>query len=143
MEIMVAHMCPAFINIAVQAATANASISTGFLICLLPWLHRPLSLHPAQHRHHCHITAHPQVYSPFIFQPIPLLVPCHNSLLAEDVERFSRWMVKVTSQHNEECRKLLALMGIPVMIVSCVLPALKLIQEHSSLGEVVEHLCAK
>jgi hypothetical protein len=119
MEIVVAHMCPAFVNIAVQAATANASISTGFLICLLPWLHRPLSLHPAQHRHHRHrhhITAHPQVHSPFVFQPVPLSVPCHDSLLAEDVERFSRWTVKVTSQHNEECRKLLTLMGIPVVV---------------------------
>ena len=51
-------MCPAFINIAVQAATANASISTGFLICLLPWMHCPLSLHPTQHRHHRHCHCH-------------------------------------------------------------------------------------
>ncbi|KAF8349580.1 flap endonuclease 1 [Amanita rubescens] len=35
---------------------------------------------------------------------------------AEDVDRFSRRTVKVTSQHNEECRKLLALMGIPVVV---------------------------
>ncbi|KAF8694143.1 hypothetical protein AX14_002159 [Amanita brunnescens Koide BX004] len=35
---------------------------------------------------------------------------------AEDIDRFSRRTVKVTSQHNEECRKLLALMGIPVVI---------------------------
>lgn len=35
---------------------------------------------------------------------------------AEDVDRFSRRTVKVTREHNEECRKLLRLMGIPVVI---------------------------
>ncbi|KAH9980029.1 PIN domain-like protein [Lactifluus volemus] len=34
----------------------------------------------------------------------------------EDVERLSRRTVKVTREHNEECRKLLKLMGIPVVI---------------------------
>ena len=36
----------------------------------------------------------------------------------EDMERFSRRQVKVTKEHNEECRRLLRLMGIPVVIVS-------------------------
>ncbi|KAL5512818.1 FEN11 [Sanghuangporus baumii] len=35
---------------------------------------------------------------------------------AEDMERFTRRQVKVTKEHNEECRKLLGLMGIPVVI---------------------------
>ncbi|KAL5524678.1 FEN1 [Sanghuangporus sanghuang] len=35
---------------------------------------------------------------------------------AEDMERFTRRQVKVTKEHNEECRKLLKLMGIPVVI---------------------------
>ncbi|KZV66860.1 PIN domain-like protein [Peniophora sp. CONT] len=35
---------------------------------------------------------------------------------AEDVDRFSRRQVRVTREHNEECRKLLKLMGIPVVI---------------------------
>lgn len=35
---------------------------------------------------------------------------------AEDIDRFSKRTVKVTSQHNEECRKLLTLMGIPVVV---------------------------
>ncbi|KAF9266670.1 PIN domain-like protein [Marasmius fiardii PR-910] len=34
---------------------------------------------------------------------------------AEDVDRFSRRTVKVTRQHNEECVRLLKLMGIPVI----------------------------
>ncbi|KAF8922526.1 flap endonuclease 1 [Mucidula mucida] len=34
----------------------------------------------------------------------------------EDVDRFSRRTVKVTREHNEECRRLLGLMGIPVVI---------------------------
>ncbi|KAL1995458.1 hypothetical protein VTN49DRAFT_1645 [Thermomyces lanuginosus] len=32
---------------------------------------------------------------------------------AEDVEKFSRRTVRVTREHNEECKKLLRLMGIP------------------------------
>ncbi|KAJ3744222.1 flap endonuclease 1 [Lentinula detonsa] len=35
---------------------------------------------------------------------------------AEDVDRFSRRTVKVTKQHNEECIRLLQLMGIPVIV---------------------------
>ncbi|KAG6898172.1 Flap endonuclease 1-A [Termitomyces sp. T32_za158] len=34
----------------------------------------------------------------------------------EDIDRFSRRTVKVTKEHNEECRKLLKLMGIPVIV---------------------------
>lgn len=34
----------------------------------------------------------------------------------EDVDRFSRRTVKVTKEHNQECQKLLRLMGIPVVI---------------------------
>lgn len=40
---------------------------------------------------------------------------------AEDVERFSRRQVKVTREHNEECRRLLTLMGIPVIVVCSIL----------------------
>ncbi|KAF8468810.1 flap endonuclease 1 [Kalaharituber pfeilii] len=32
---------------------------------------------------------------------------------AEDVEKFARRTVRVTKEHNDECKKLLALMGIP------------------------------
>lgn len=35
---------------------------------------------------------------------------------AEDMDRLSRRSVKVTRQHNEECRRLLGLMGIPFVI---------------------------
>ncbi|RDX53414.1 PIN domain-like protein [Lentinus brumalis] len=34
----------------------------------------------------------------------------------EDMDRFSRRTVKVTREHNEECRKLLGLMGIPFVV---------------------------
>ncbi|KAF8758952.1 hypothetical protein RHS01_02995 [Rhizoctonia solani] len=37
---------------------------------------------------------------------------------AEDVEKFARRTVRVTREHNEECRKLLKLMGIPCVVVS-------------------------
>lgn len=33
------------------------------------------------------------------------------------MDKFSRRTVKVTREHNEECRKLLRLMGIPVIVV--------------------------
>ena len=36
---------------------------------------------------------------------------------AEDMDRFSRRTVKVTREHNEECRRLLTLMGIPFVVV--------------------------
>ncbi|KAL1950568.1 hypothetical protein VTO73DRAFT_5692 [Trametes versicolor] len=35
---------------------------------------------------------------------------------AEDMDRFSRRTVKVTREHNEECRRLLGLMGIPFVV---------------------------
>ena len=35
-----------------------------------------------------------------------------------DVEKYSKRTVKVTQQHNEDCRKLLRLMGVPVVEVS-------------------------
>ncbi|KAI0731952.1 PIN domain-like protein [Fomitopsis betulina] len=35
---------------------------------------------------------------------------------AEDVDRFARRTVKVTREHNEECRRLLGLMGIPFVV---------------------------
>ena len=35
---------------------------------------------------------------------------------AEDVEKFSRRTVRVTREHNEECRRLLKLMGIPFIV---------------------------
>ncbi|KAF9242667.1 PIN domain-like protein [Melanogaster broomeanus] len=35
---------------------------------------------------------------------------------AEDLDKFSRRTVRVTREHNEECQKLLRLMGIPVIV---------------------------
>lgn len=40
---------------------------------------------------------------------------------AEDVDKMNRRQVKVTPQHNEDCRKLLTLMGIPWIVVSTIL----------------------
>ncbi len=34
---------------------------------------------------------------------------------AEDIEKFSKRLVKVTKEHNEECRRLLRLMGVPIV----------------------------
>ena len=35
----------------------------------------------------------------------------------ENVEKFQKRLVKVTPQHNDECKKLLQLMGIPFIEV--------------------------
>lgn len=35
-----------------------------------------------------------------------------------DIEKYSKRTVRVTAQHNEECRRLLQLMGVPVIEVS-------------------------
>lgn len=39
----------------------------------------------------------------------------------EEMDKFSRRTVKVTREHNEECRRLLKLMGIPVVVVRCII----------------------
>jgi flap endonuclease-1 len=39
---------------------------------------------------------------------------------AEDIDKLARRQVRVTKEHNEECKRLLALMGIPVVTVSPV-----------------------
>ncbi|KAG5548873.1 hypothetical protein RHGRI_014284 [Rhododendron griersonianum] len=38
----------------------------------------------------------------------------------EDIEKFSKRTVKVTKQHNEDCQKLLRLMGVPIIEVYAV-----------------------
>lgn len=38
---------------------------------------------------------------------------------AENIEKFNRRLVKVTKQHNEECKELLKLMGIPYVDAPC------------------------
>jgi flap endonuclease-1 len=37
----------------------------------------------------------------------------------EDIEKFSKQVVRVTPKHNEECKKLLRLMGMPVIEAPC------------------------
>jgi len=38
---------------------------------------------------------------------------------AENVEKFSRRLVRVTKEHGEECQKLLSLMGVPWILAPC------------------------
>jgi flap endonuclease-1 len=37
----------------------------------------------------------------------------------EDIDKFSRRLVKVTKQHNDDCKMLLSLMGVPVINAPC------------------------
>ena len=39
---------------------------------------------------------------------------------SENVERFQKRLVKVTRQHNDECKRLLGLMGVPYVEVSVI-----------------------
>ena len=52
----------------------------------------------------------------------PLLLADHCDFrctgTTEDIDKLARRQVKPTRQHNEECRRLLGLMGIPFLIVS-------------------------
>ena len=36
---------------------------------------------------------------------------------AEEVEKYSKRTVRVTRQHNDECKRLLTLMGVPIIEV--------------------------
>ncbi|KAB7507132.1 Flap endonuclease 1 [Armadillidium nasatum] len=47
------------------------------------------------------------------------LVKAEEAGNQEDVEKFSRRLVKVTKQHNEEVKKLLSLMGMPYVEAPC------------------------
>eukprot|EP01038_Epipyxis_sp_PR26KG_P007205 gene7205-9833_t len=38
---------------------------------------------------------------------------------ADDVDKFSRRLVKVTRQHNDDCKELLRLMGVPIINAPC------------------------
>lgn len=40
----------------------------------------------------------------------------------ENIEKFTKRLVKVTKQHNDECKKLLTLMGVPFVEVEICCP---------------------
>lgn len=42
---------------------------------------------------------------------------CLNPGEQENIDKFSKRLVKVTRQHNDECKKLLTLMGVPFIEV--------------------------
>jgi flap endonuclease-1 len=44
---------------------------------------------------------------------------CNTTHSTEEVDRFSKRLVRVTPQHNEDCQTLLRLMGVPVVLASC------------------------
>lgn len=51
---------------------------------------------------------------------------CLNPGEQENIEKFTKRLVKVTKQHNDECKKLLALMGVPYIEVRSILTLLQL-----------------
>lgn len=47
------------------------------------------------------------------------LAAAKESGVQEDVDKYSRRLVKVTQQHNDDCKELLRLMGVPVITAPC------------------------
>ena len=53
---------------------------------------------------------------PACLPPLPSPVPTWRQAgNQEDVEKYSKRTVRVTREHNEECKRLLRLMGVPVL----------------------------
>lgn len=58
--------------------------------------------------------------------PRPMCLQCIQDILcvrlqagnAEDVAKYAKRTVQVTQQHNDECKRLLELMGVPIINVS-------------------------
>ncbi|TRY56600.1 hypothetical protein DNTS_003513 [Danionella cerebrum] len=48
-----------------------------------------------------------------------LLAQAQEAGEQENIDKFSKRLVKVTKQHNEECKKLLTLMGVPYVEAPC------------------------
>nr|AAH49413.1 Flap structure-specific endonuclease 1 [Danio rerio] len=48
-----------------------------------------------------------------------LLAQAQEAGEQENIDKFSKRLVKVTKQHNEECKKLLSLMGVPYIEAPC------------------------
>lgn len=46
-----------------------------------------------------------------------ILFFCLNPGEQENIDKFSKRLVKVTKQHNDDCKKLLTLMGVPYIEV--------------------------
>ena len=44
----------------------------------------------------------------------------------EDIDKFSKRLVRVTRQHNDECKQLLKLMGIPYVEVGLAFILIKI-----------------
>ena len=67
----------------------------------------------------------------------------------EEIDKLSRRTVRVTREHNEECQKLLRLMGIPVIVVRITfvfIPPSHLVYHAARLGQApseAEAQCAE
>lgn len=52
-----------------------------------------------------------------MFKFCAICFACLNPGEQENIEKFTKRLVKVTKQHNDECKKLLTLMGVPYIEV--------------------------
>lgn len=51
----------------------------------------------------------------------------------ENIDKFTKRLVKVTKQHNDDCKKLLTLMGVPYIEVRSALPLIQLLLALNTL----------
>lgn len=63
-------------------------------------------------------------YFVYILKSVQFFV-CLNPGEQENIDKFTKRLVKVTKQHNDECKKLLTLMGVPYVEVRSVLTLLQ------------------
>jgi flap endonuclease-1 len=65
----------------------------------------------------------------------PIAYVCRTLGEVADIDKYSRRIVKVTPQHNDECKKLLHLMGIPYIDVFVCTPLY-----HGPLQSIADYL---
>ena len=61
---------------------------------------------------------------------------------AEEIEKYSKRTVRVTKQHNDECKRLLVLLGVPIIEVRSWWQTLTLAR-HLQYPTKHDHLCCQ
>jgi len=68
---------------------------------------------------------------------------CMLSEEPENVEKFQKRLVKVTPQHNDECKRLLQLMGIPYIEVCTDISIVDVVHDISINKTKTSFICAR
>ncbi|RWW69287.1 hypothetical protein BHE74_00023130 [Ensete ventricosum] len=60
---------------------------------------------------YCHFVSYRLSWEELVWRPSPTRLAKSQ----EGIEKYSKRTVKVTRQHNEDCKRLLRLMGVPII----------------------------